>query len=414
MKTNKIILFLLLLSIGFFLFGAGYRVGEYRSASLGPGKDVFLRVESSKEKDVDFSLFWEVWDHIEKKYVDRSKISYQKMVFGAVRGMVASLDDPYTFFLDPEENKQSKDDLGGKFEGIGAQLGLKDGKIVVISPFKDSPAEKSGLRAGDTIVKVDKDLTKGLSLPQVVTRIRGEKGTDVVLTIERKGKEMSFTITRDVITINSVELTLERSTSCQKDCPQVAHLKLNQFGDRTVEEWDLAVENIVQWWNTGKIEGLVLDLRDNPGGYLESSVYLAGDFLKKGSVVVTQESVEVQDIEYRVERTGNLLEIPLVVLINEGSASASEILAGALHDHKRARLVGQKSFGKGSVQEVLDLSGNSGIHVTIAKWILPNGKWINGVGIEPDVKVSLADDEENTLTREADKQLDRAILELIQ
>lgn len=350
-KTHlKITNVLLIASAAVLLFGVGYKLGEGKSALLQ------LNTSSAQKKNINFDMFWKVWDTLEKKYVDQKKLDEKKMYYGAIKGMVSSIEDPYTFFLTPTENKQSKDDLGGRFEGIGAQLGLKNNRIVVVAPLKNSPAEKAGLRAGDVIVKVDSKSTAGMLLTQVVSQVRGDKGTKVLLTIDREGREFEVSVVRDTIQVESVEISLnESSGSCTENCGRVAYLKLNQFGDSTVDEWERKVEEINAAWNSGKVKGLVLDLRDNPGGYLESSVYLAGEFLKQGDLVVKQESTTYENKDYYVTRGGSLLSIPLVVLINKGSASAAEILAGALRDHKRAQLVGEKSFGKGSVQEALDL-----------------------------------------------------------
>lgn len=409
-KTHlKITNVLLVASAAVLLFGVGYKLGE--------GKSAFLRLSTSsvQKKNINFDMFWKVWDTLEKKYVDQKKLDEKKMYYGAIKGMVASIEDPYTFFLTPTENKQSKDDLGGRFEGIGAQLGMKDNRIVVVAPLKNSPAVRAGLRAGDIIIKVNSKPTAGMLLTQVVAQVRGNKGTSVLLTVDRDGKELDFNVMRDTIQVESVEVSLnEVSSTCTENCNRVAYLKLNQFGDSTVDEWEQKVAEINTAWNSGKVKGLILDLRDNPGGYLESSVYLAGEFLDQGKLVVKQESTTYENKDYYVTRGGSLLSIPLVVLINKGSASAAEILAGALRDHKRAQLVGEKSFGKGSVQEALDLGDGMGLHVTVAKWVLPKGEWINGKGIEPEVKLENIVPEGNTMSRELDKQLDKAIERLTQ
>jgi len=353
---DKLSNFFLILTAAVILFGSGYKLGQKQSIS-----NFFSPTTNHQSPVTNFDLFFDAWSKLETKYVDKSKIDRQKMYYGAIKGMVASVDDPYTFFLTPEENKQSKDDLQGKFEGIGAQLGLKDKRVIVIAPLKQSPAEKAGVRAGDFINKVDDKNTNGWTLSQAVSKIRGPKGTKVKLTLERQGKEIEVTIIRDQIVVSSVELSFEKN---------IALLKLNQFGETTNDEWDKAVEQIKSQWSTKKIKGMILDLRDNPGGYLESSVYLASEFLKKSDLVVKQESTVNPSHEYLSERDGLLQGIPLVVLINKGSASASEILAGALRDHKKATLVGEKSFGKGSVQEALNLSQGAGLHIILP---LPNG-----------------------------------------
>ena len=241
-----------------------------------------------------------------------------------------------------------------------------------------------------------------------MSKIRGTKGTKVKLTLERNNKEEEITIVRGQIKVDSVELTYEN-----KNNQTFAVIKVNQFGDNTNDEWDSAVSEVSQKWQSKQIRGLVLDLRDNPGGYLDGSVYLASEFLPIGELVVKQTSTVESTKIYKVERQGQLLDIPLTVLINKGSASASEILAGALRDHKKAALVGEKSFGKGSVQEALDLKDGAGIHITVAKWILPDGDWINGKGIEPSIKVENNLKDGNTLNRKNDQQLDKAIEQLV-
>jgi carboxyl-terminal processing protease len=410
MRSRKITNFLLVLSLVIFIFASGYKLGEYQANQTKIKAydynitNALSDKEKTKLKNIDFSLFWDVWEKVEKKYVDKKKVDPKKMFYGAIKGMVASLEDPYTFFLTPEENKQSKDDLGGKFEGIGAQLGLKDNKIIIVAPLKNSPAERAGVRAGDIINKVNGELTKSWTLSQAVNKIRGPKGSKVKLTLERDGKEFTVEITRDQINVSSVELTYET-----KNNQKIAILKVNQFGENTNEEWLKAVSEIKNLWDKKQVKGMVLDLRDNPGGYLDASVYLASEFLPFGKVVVKQESSTGENKVYYVLRNGQLKDIPLVVLINKGSASASEILSGSLRDYKRAKLVGEKTFGKGSVQEALDVGEGAGLHVTVAKWILPNGDWINSKGIEPDVKVELKLKEGNTLTRQDDNQLDTAL-----
>ncbi|MCX6732806.1 MAG: S41 family peptidase [Candidatus Roizmanbacteria bacterium] len=400
----KITNLLLIASVAVLLFGTGYKLGEYK-LSLGQNTQI-----SSNSKNIDFSMFWKVWDTMEKKYVDQKKIDPKKMYYGAIKGLVASVEDPYTFFLTPVENKQSKDGLEGKFEGIGASLGMKGSRVVVMSALKDSPAEKAHIQTGDFIVKVNNEAIVGMPLTQVVSKVRGDKGTTVHLTLERDGKEVVIDVVRDTIHVKSVEVKLdEKLSTCTDNCDHVAYLTLNQFGDSTIDEWAQGVADIKAKWESGEIKGLVLDLRDNPGGYLESSVYLAGEFLDQGKLVVKQESTSYENKDYFVTRQGSLLSIPMTVLINGGSASAAEILAGALRDYKRAALVGEKSFGKGSVQEAIDLGDGMGLHVTVAKWVLPKGDWINGKGIEPETKVVNVIPAGDTLSRSLDKQLDTAI-----
>lgn len=397
MKNNKLTNVLLILSFIILIFGSGYKIGEYKSrlTSFNP-----FPLNQKQSNNINFDLFWETWTKLQERYVDQKKIDPKKMYMGAIKGMVASVEDPYTFFLTPDENKQSKDELGGRFEGIGAQLGLKDKRIIIIAPLKKSPAETAGVRPGDYVNKVDGVSTDKWTLVQTVSKIRGPKNTKVKLTLERNGKELDITIIRQQIIVASVEVSYDKN---------IAILKVSQFGDNTNDEWDASVSEISRRWSNKQVTGLVLDLRDNPGGYLEGSVYLVSEFLPFGKLVVKQEATIYGSKEYKVSRIGLLKDIPLVVLINKGSASASEILAGALRDHNRAQLVGEKSFGKGSVQEALDLKEGAGLHVTVAKWVLPNGDWINSNGIDPKIKVVNEIEEGNTITKEVDKQLNKAI-----
>lgn len=412
MKSLKLTNILLYASLAIFLFGSGYKLAEwnlkknsrqqYAYTVFNANNPDFFKKEDTK--NLDFSLFWDTWEKVEQRYIDESKIDQEKMFYGAIKGMVSSIGDPYTFFLTPEENQQSKDDLGGKFEGIGAQLGLKDNRVVVIAPLKNSPAEAAGVKTGDYVLAVDGESTETWTLTQAVSKIRGEKGTPVTLTLGNESGQRDVKITRDQIKVDSVELTFETSNGAR-----IAHLRLNQFGETTNSEWDAAVNQIASQWNNGQIKGMVLDLRGNPGGYLESAVYLGSEFIEQGETIVTQETTDGNNRTYKVTRAGKLIGIPMTVLIDGGSASASEILAGALRDHEKATLVGQKSFGKGSVQEALDLKDGAGLHVTIAKWILPNGDWINGKGLEPEIAVENVIPEGNTITKETDTQLTEAL-----
>lgn len=388
-------------------FAAGYRTGEI---GIGKESNNSLQVsisnkdaKSSKDvsiKNVDFSIFWDVWDRLSSHYIDKKALDPQKMVYGAVSGMVASLGDPYTVFLPPDQNKEAKDDLGGRFEGIGAQLGVKDKKIVVIAPLKESPAEKAGIKPGDWILKVDGKETLNWTLYEAVSKIRGQKGSKVTLSIMHKeaSKASDLTMVRDEIKVTSVEWGIKNakmengkwkiiSDDCI-DCNKIVYLKLIRFGDQTADEWNKSVEGIKSALVTGngRIKGLIFDVRNNPGGYLSGSVFIASEFLKDGPVVI-QELANGGKQTYNVNRKGILLDIPMIVLINKGSASASEIVAGALRERGRSKLLGETTFGKGSIQEAVDLAKGAGIHITTAKWLMPSGKWINGSGIEPDVKV---------------------------
>lgn len=301
--------------------------------------------------------------------------------------MTASLGDPYTVFLPPEDNQSTKEELNGAFEGVGIELGFKDKTLAVVAPLAGMPAEAAGIKAGDYILHI-KDELKGvdvdtidMSLPEAVKFIRGKKGTEVALTVLHEGETETkvIKVKRDTIVIKSVAL------EWQGENKDVAWLKLSRFGDRTQSEWDEAVSEILKH---KQLKGIILDLRNNPGGYLKGSVALASEFLKTGQIVVKQESAKGETETYSVTKAGKLLTQPLVVLVNKGSASSSEILSGALRDNQRAKIIGEKTFGKGTIQEALDVAEGAGLHVTTAKWLLPSGQWVNETkGITPEIEV---------------------------
>lgn len=369
----------------------GYRLGRES-----------VRPQRINPESVDLGLFWQVWDKLEDSYLIKADLDREAMVNGAIKGMTAALGDPYTVFLPPSDNKESKEELNGEFEGVGIQLGFKEETLAVIAPLSGTPAEAAGARAGDLILHLKdegKDLdqdTAGLSLPEAVRLIRGPKGTSIELTILREGdsEPVVLTIRRDTIVVKSVEL------DWTGDNENIAHLKLTRFGGRTEAEWREAVGQVA----AKNPRAIILDLRNNPGGYLQGAVDIAGEFLPLGKLVVKQEDGSGRAETYSVDRQGRLLTTTLLVLVNAGSASSSEILAGALKDHGRARLVGETTFGKGTVQEALELPEGAGLHVTTAKWLLPGGLWVNdSQGLKPDVEV--ADDPKT----EVDEQLVKAL-----
>lgn len=363
---------------------------------------VISRSIPERHADVDFNLFWEVWDKLESAYFDNSKLDKSKMVYGAIQGMVAALGDPYTVFLPPEEQKRTKEDLGGEFEGVGIQIGFKGTQLAVIAPLEGNPAAKAGVKAGDFILAIkDKGKnielgTVGLSLPDAVEAIRGRAGTAVTLVMSREGVDKPFDVemVREKIDVPSVILTFQDDPSA--DSGQVAHLKLLKFGDQTNGEWGKAIANI----KNQKAKSLILDLRNNPGGYLNGAVSVTSEFILRGNVVL-REDAQAKRTGIGVTGKAQLADTKLVVLVNKGSASASEIVAGALKDHGRAKIVGTKTFGKGTIQESLEL-GEAGLHVTTERWLTPNGTWVNTVGLTPDVEI-----EDNTETTE-DEQLEAA------
>jgi carboxyl-terminal processing protease len=337
---------------------------------------------------VSFDTFWEVWGLLERDYLEPEKIDATKMVDGAIAGMAGSLDDPYTMYLSPTDNQRSSEDLAGSFYGVGIELGYVDSVVAVVAPLKDSPAAQAGVQAGDLIIHVkdtsinfDQD-TAGWTLNEAVDHIRGKKGTEVVLTLIRKdkdgGKPFEIAIKRDEIIVKSV--TLEFTEDQGK---RVAHLSLSKFGERTMAEWDEAVQAILA--ERSNIKGIVLDLRNNPGGFFDTSIQVASDFVKR-DVVVSQKS-KFKSEDYNSTGKYRLGGIPVVILVNKGSASAAEIVAGALRDDLSAKLVGEKTFGKGTVQDRRELSNGGGLHITVGRWLLPKGSWIHKEGIPVDVEV---------------------------
>lgn len=370
---------------------------------------------------LDFSQFWTVMDKLSTSYYNKQLIDPQKFLDGAITGMVSSLDDPYTLYLPPARNDDFKQGLAGKFEGIGAELGMKDKQIIVIAPLDGSPAKKAGLKAGDAILKVDSENTAGWSLTQAVDKIRGQKGTDVILNILHKSTSspQDIRITRDTISVKSITYWLksvkdiegiDAKSSVFKNSQndRVAYVRLSQFGDSANTEWQNVAATLDREVKKDKdIKGLVLDLRNNPGGYLNDAVYIGSEFLRDGSIV-QQEDRNGDRTSFAVTGRGLLYDIPLVVLINKGSASASEIVAGAMQDEKRAILVGETSFGKGTIQEAEDLGGGAGLHITIAKWLTPNGRWIHQKGLTPDAAVALDPKDPSH-----DTQLEKAVEELV-
>ena len=357
----------------------------------------------------DLSLMWKVKEKLSTDFLEKDSMDSQKMKYGAIEGMVAALDDPYTVFLPPEENKSANEDLAGEFGGVGISLGYsKDGILSVMSPLTGTPADKAGIKAGDLILKIvdkknniDRD-TNGISLTEAVNLIRGDIGTEVTLTMYRESnqKRSEIILKRDNIEVPGVELKWLESNN-----KKIAWIKMSKFSEDLYTKWN---ETVTQINNEKKnlgdnYGGIILDLRNNPGGYLQASVLVASDFIKDGVIVKQQSTKGITEV-YDVEKNrGNLLADKLVVLVNGGSASASEILAGALRDYNRAKLVGVKTFGKGTVQQPEDFSDGSGLHLTIAKWLLPSGKNIHKEGILPDIEIKEATD-----SSEKDLQLEKA------
>lgn len=367
------------------------------------GSSTVLSKQLSSQVSMD--TFWEVWNLLEKDYLEKEKLDQDKMVNGAISGMVSGIGDPYTMYLAPEKNKETGEDLAGTFYGVGIELGYLKNTLAIVAPLANGPGEKAGLQAGDLILHV-KDESKNLdedttdwTLDEAVQKIRGEKGTPVVLTIYRDGQDATqeITINRDEIVVDTVTLDFKTANSGK----QVAYLKISRFGDRTEEEWNAAVKKIQANKNVASI---ILDLRNNPGGYFTTSIDVASDFIKNAVVVSQQSQSNTQ--AFNSTGTARLLSYPTVVLVNKGSASAAEIVAGALRDDRQIKLIGEKTFGKGTVQDRVELSNGGGLHVTVGRWLTPSGSWIHEDGIAVDEEVS-----DNAETSE-DEVLAQALREL--
>lgn len=424
-KSEKLRIVLLVLIAGFLGYYIGVSKISFAWNNFNPHIEVASKEPPASLQNADAGRIWEVLEKIEATYYDKKAIDSEKVINGAIQGMVGSLDDPYTVYLPPAQNDDFKQGLAGKFEGIGAELGLKDKNVIVVAPIDGSPAKKAGIKAGDTIVKVNDQFISGQSLNQVVEKIRGPKGTEVVLTVQQKAGEepKEIKLVRDEITVKSLTTWNKKIKDVEgidtkaeglvnNGENKVIYIRLSQFGDSTNEEWTNVASNIDRQLQEDKsIKGIVFDLRNNPGGYLNDAVYIASEFVPSGAAVM-QEDKNQKRLSFPVTGKGLLTDVPVVVLINKGSASASEIVSGALRDHDRAKLVGETSFGKGTIQQAEDLGGGAGLHVTIAKWLTPDGIWVgngkDGQGLKPDVEVAVDKEDPSH-----DVQLEKAIAELL-
>ena len=381
-------------------FWSGNAIGWKKAYTAGRNSGI-ASCKVCPPEDLDFSLFWETWRDLKSSYVDPQKIDTQKMIYGAISGMVNALGDPYTVFFNPDDTKKFNETAEGVFEGIGAEIDKRNGQILIVAPLEGTPAQKAGLRAGDKILKIDDKTTDNMTSEEAVSLIRGPKNTEVTLTILREGLEKSqeFKIKRALITVPSVKWELKTASNGDK----VAYIRLYQFSEYSASDFSKAASEILK----SSANKLILDLRDNPGGYLYVTEDLAGWFLKRGDLILIEDSGEGKEKnESKAQGNEKFLDFPMVVLINNGSASASEILAGALRDDRGVKLIGEKSFGKGTVQQLMPLSEGSSLKITIAKWLTPKGQSIIDNGLEPDIKVEMTEED---YEKERDPQLDKAL-----
>jgi len=386
---------LLIFGVTAVLLVGGFYVGYSRAsdrAAILQGPD-----GSSKEVDAEFATFWEAWQTLRDRHVSSASTTDQDLVYGAIKGLAGSFDDPNTNFFPPEEATKFEEDVSGSFGGIGAEIGRTEGVLAIISPLKNSPAEKAGIKAGDFILRIDGKQSETLDVSEAVTRIRGAIGTTVVLTVFRPewSQPREISIVRSRIEVPTLDLTFHEDG-------KVAQIQLYSFNENATREFYKAATTAL----ASGARGIVLDLRNNPGGYLEVANALAGWFLKDGSVVVSERFKDGEDRPFVASGNEALKDMPVVVLINQGSASASEILAGALRDNRNVKLVGVRSYGKGTVQELVPLEDGSSLKVTIAHWVMPSGQILDKVGIEPDYVIELTDED---IKNKKDPQLTKAL-----
>ncbi len=402
----------------FLIIGGTFRLGYVsgkRGYAFNPKTFSVINQEDSPQT-VDYDLLWQALKIVQDKYIDAGNINPQEVLYGAIRGAISAAGDDYTAFFDPKELSDFRTELQGTFSGIGAQIGHENENLVIIAPLAESPAEKAGLRAKDIIVKINGESTADMAVDVAVSKIRGPKGSEVTLTLFREGESNTFDvkIIRQDIEVKSVKLEYKDVNG-----KKVALVTISRFGDDTDKLFTDAVADIQK----NKPAGIIVDLRNNPGGYLQSSVDVASEWLEQGKLVVSEAKSDKSTVAYNSSGANRIGGFKTLVLINGGSASAAEILAGALKDNGKATLIGEKSFGKGSVQELIPLGGPSctlgselnsdptcsAVKVTVAKWITPGGKNLDKDGLEPDIKVELKSEDINA---GRDPQLDRAMQEM--
>lgn len=381
-----------------FLCTTSFFTGVYAAQKKGLTLPASKKDEPVSIKNVDMNLFFKVWNTLKEKSIYYKENPNEDIVYGAISGLAESLGDPYTTFMGPQETKEFNESLKGSFSGIGAEVGIKDNLLTIISPLKDSPAEKAGLLPGDKIIKIQGEIAANYSINEAISKIRGEQGTEVELEIYRDGSPETkiIKVLRDIIVVPTI------STSTKND---VSIITIHNFGDKVTKEFQKA---LINFKNSGRNK-LIIDLRSNPGGYLESAVDMASYFLPQGKTIVTEDLPKKGQKQIHTSYGYNLLvqnRPKVVILLDAGSASASEIFAGALKDHNAAKIVGTKSYGKGSVQELIPMSQNTSLKVTIAKWLTPNGLTIEKNGINPDVEVKFVYDEKDT---KKDNQMEKAL-----
>lgn len=396
-RSKKIFVAIASLLIVGVTFIFGVRVGYTNGPAIDKIAGVSGKDAGTAPDDADFSTFWKAWTILNHKYIFPNKVSNQDKVWGAIQGLAASFGDPYTVFFPPEQSQMFEEDVSGNFGGAGMEIGIRDQILTVVSPLKGSPAEKAGIKSGDKILKIDDLMTNDMNTEEAVAKIRGAKGTKVTVTLFRTGTPAPFevTIIRDTINIPTIKTTLRKDG--------IFVIELYSFSENSPDLFRNAMKEFIA---SGSSK-LILDMRGNPGGYLDAAVDMASWFLPAGKVVVKEDMGDHGEGDVERSRGYNTFpNLKMVILVDGGSASASEILAGALSEHGIAQLVGEKTFGKGSVQELVPLTENTSLKITVARWLTPNGKSISEQGLSPDVKVSRT---QKDYDQGKDPQLDKAV-----
>ena len=386
---KRLNLFFLILVIGA-VFVLGFEFGKY-------GEEKIQTARFEKLSKVDLSTFWEAWEKLHEKFLDYESLDTQELIYGAISGMTRTAGDPYTSFLTPEEAEKFEESMEGEFEGVGMEIGIKENQITVISPLPDTPAKKAGILPGDKILRINSEDAFSMSIEQAAFLIRGPKGTEVTLTIFREGWEKveDIKLVRSIVKIPNLKI--------KQISLDICHIEIYQFNRPLSNDFSKEVSEILK----SPAKKIILDLRNNGGGYLDIVEKISGFFLKTGDTILMEDFGEKKEREIKkVRGKGEFSEYPIVVLINQGSASGAEILAGALRDNRDVLLIGEHSFGKGSVQEAMILKDNSLLKITVAKWLTPKGNSISEVGLKPDIEIEITEED---IIEGRDPQLNKAV-----
>lgn len=394
-SSKKLIFVLLALAVILSSFLGGVFFGYSNRPEVEKVSELFNK-EVGKPADFDFSPFWRAWNVVDEKFMATNGIEDKERVWGAIQGMVKSLGDPYSVFFPPEEAKMFEEDIKGDFSGVGMEIGVRDGILTVIAPLKDTPAEGAGIKSGDKILEIDGAMTTDMTADEAARLIRGPSGTAVILTILREGEKepIEIEIIRDTIKIPVLE------TESVGD--GIFVIKLYNFSANSPSEFRLALREFALSGNNK----LIIDLRNNPGGFLEAAVDISSWFLPVGKIVAVEKFASGEENTYRSKGYDVFKDLHMVILVNRGTASASEILAGALKEHGIATLVGETTFGKGSVQELVNITPETSLKITIARWLTPNGNSISKEGLEPNVKIEI---EKDDIEAGRDPQFEKAV-----